>query len=46
MPALTSKLERVVSELFSISVLRVGPGVKTGLSIQIPDPASVGADRL
>ncbi len=45
-PPLTPEIQTLVRELFNIEPLIVGPGIKTGLSIKIPDPAQVGADRV
>ena len=45
-PGLTSQLARMVGEHFQTDPLIVGPGLKTGLEIRLPDPGSVGADRI
>lgn len=43
-PALIGTLKRAVKIVTGVSALVVGPGVKTGLSIKIDDPAQLGAD--
>ena len=43
-PALTELVERAVVRLTGLSVLRVGPGVKTGFRIRIDDPSQLGGD--
>lgn len=43
-PALTSALKRAVRFVTGVTPIIVGPGVKTGLSIKIDDPAQLGAD--
>ncbi len=45
-PPVTPTFVRLVKSRFNIESLVVGPGIKTGLSIKIPDPASVGSDRI
>lgn len=45
-PGLTSLLAGMVKEHFDTEPLIVGPGLKTGLEIRLPDPGSVGADRI
>lgn len=45
-PQLTTKMASIVGELFKVEPLVVGPGIKTGLPIEISDPSSVGADRV
>ncbi|NDC39321.1 MAG: type III pantothenate kinase, partial [Proteobacteria bacterium] len=36
----------LVTERFGVEPLVVGPGVKTGMPIKLPDPTAVGADRI
>ena len=43
-PALNGTLKRAVKIATGADTLIVGPGVKTGLSIKIDDPAQLGAD--
>ena len=43
-PALIGTLKKAVKIVTGVSALVVGPGVKTGLSIKIDDPAQLGAD--
>ena len=45
-PALNTALRRAVKFVTGITPLIVGPGVKTGLSIKIDDPAQLGADMV
>ena len=43
-PALNTALKNAVRIVTGAKALIVGPGVKTGLSIKIDDPAQLGAD--
>jgi|1048.fasta_scaffold50661_2 type III pantothenate kinase len=45
-PPLTPILQKFFSERLGVPSLVVGPGMKTGISIHIDDPRSVGADRI
>ena len=45
-PQLTPVLVQVVDALFDAETVVVGPGIKTGLSINIDDPRTVGSDRV
>ncbi|HJM43277.1 MAG TPA: type III pantothenate kinase, partial [Nitrospinota bacterium] len=45
-PPLLPVLEEVSLRFFGIRPLVVGPGVRTGLSIQADNPKEVGADRI
>ena len=45
-PALISTLKKAIRFVTGIVPLVVGPGVKTGLSIKIDDPAQLGADMV
>jgi type III pantothenate kinase len=45
-PPLTPKIEQVIAEVAGARPLLVGPGIKTGLDIQLEDPREVGADRI
>ena len=43
-PELTDVIKKAVKKLTGASALAVGPGVKSGLQIQIDNPAQLGAD--
>lgn len=43
-PALVGTVKKAVKIVTGITPLIVGPGIKTGLSIKIDDPAQLGAD--
>jgi len=45
-PPSMSALERMCTKYFGLEPLVVGPGVKTGLPIQIDNPREIGADRI
>ena len=45
-PALTGVLERLAISYFNLKPYIVGPGIKTGMSIQYENPKEVGADRI
>ncbi len=45
-PPLTQDIVEFLGERFSLDVLQVGPGVKTGLPLRVKDPAGVGSDRV
>ena len=45
-PPVTPDLTAIVKNLFDVEPLIVGPGIRTGLSIEIADPSTVGADRV
>jgi len=45
-PALNGTLKRAVKIVTGATALIVGPGIKTGLSIKIDDPAQLGADMV
>lgn len=45
-PALTEVFDRVCCRLFNAPPIVVGPGVRTGMSMQIENPREVGADRI
>jgi len=45
-PKLNHALTSAVIKYFHCQPLMIGPGTKTGLSISIEDPKSVGADRI
>ena len=43
-PDLTGTVKRAVEKYAGVTAMVVGPGIKTGLSIRIDDPAQLGAD--
>lgn len=43
-PAVTSVLKNAIESLLEVDVMTVGPGIKTGLSIVIDNPAQLGSD--
>ncbi|MCI5648941.1 MAG: type III pantothenate kinase [Fusicatenibacter sp.] len=43
-PQLTDQVKRAAEKVIGKPVKTVGPGLKTGLNIQIDDPATVGSD--
>jgi type III pantothenate kinase len=45
-PQLNFSLEKACREAFGLDPLFVGPGVRTGLVIQVENPKEVGADRI
>ncbi len=45
-PALTEIFETVCERLFGVEPLTVGPGIRTGMKMQIENPREVGADRI
>lgn len=45
-PPLNGPLQEVSRAAFGVEPLMVGPGVKTGLVIQVENPKEVGADRI
>lgn len=45
-PPLMFTLERMCDKYFGIKPLVIGPGIRTGLNIQIENPREVGADRI
>ncbi|MCG1025697.1 MULTISPECIES: type III pantothenate kinase [Dehalobacter] len=45
-PPVTPALERMIKKYFSVTPIIVGPGVKTGISINIDNPRELGADRI
>lgn len=45
-PPIVTVLEQVAREYFSLYPLVVGPGVKTGMDINMDNPREVGADRI
>lgn len=45
-PPLGVEYERLAGQYVDVGCLMVGPGIKTGMAIEIDSPAEVGADRL
>lgn len=45
-PALVDTLKKAIKIVCNVDAMVVGPGVKTGLSIKIDDPAQLGADMV
>lgn len=45
-PSITGNVKDAVEKLCNISVLVVGPGIKTGISIVIDNPGQLGADLI
>ncbi len=45
-PQINIALEHVSKKVFGAKLLMVGPGVKTGLVLQVENPKEVGADRI
>ncbi len=43
-PDLTGTVKRAIEKFAGVSAIAVGPGIKTGLSIRIDDPAQLGSD--
>ncbi len=45
-PPLTKTIKNAVKTLYNIDALVVGPGIKTGINLQVDNPAQVGADLI
>ena len=45
-PQLNAALLQVSQDMFHVDPVMIGPGVKTGLVIQVDNPREVGADRI
>lgn len=45
-PSVTANVSELVKNLYKLDCLYVGPGVKSGISLKVSDPSSVGADRV
>ena len=45
-PTLNDVFLRAVEQAFGVSLMLVGPGLKTGMPILYEDPREVGADRI
>ncbi len=45
-PPLTRTIKSAISMLYGVEAIVVGPGVKTGINLQVDNPAQVGADLI
>lgn len=45
-PPLTQAFKHLVQDCFKLDAMIVGPGIRTGISINLSDPRAVGADRV
>lgn len=45
-PPINITLETMAQKYFGLTILQVGPGIKTGISIKIESPRELGADRI
>lgn len=45
-PPLTNTIKNAISILYGVDSLIVGPGIKTGINLQVDNPAQVGADLI
>lgn len=45
-PPLNTVMKKAIKTVFGVDPLMVGPGIKTGISIQCDSPSSVGADLI
>lgn len=45
-PPLNDALQEICTRYFHVEPLLIGPGIKTGMSIEYEDPREVGADRI
>jgi len=43
-PSVTNTVTRAIEKLYCVKALVIGPGIKTGLSIKIDNPAQLGSD--
>lgn len=43
-PSVTNTVTRAIEKLYNVKALVIGPGIKTGLSIKIDNPAQLGSD--
>ncbi|MDR2531285.1 MAG: type III pantothenate kinase [Oscillospiraceae bacterium] len=43
-PPVTMQIKAAAEDLFGLTALIIGPGIKTGLNIKIDDPSSLGGD--
>lgn len=45
-PPITPTMSKLLRERFGVTPMVVGPGLKTGIQIKVPEPQTVGADRI
>lgn len=45
-PPLTKTIQNAINMLYGVEAIVVGPGVKTGINLQVDNPAQVGADLI
>lgn len=45
-PPVTGRIQKAIKMLYGIDSLVVGPGIKTGINLQVDNPAQVGADLI
>lgn len=45
-PPLNNIMKSAIKKMFGIDAMLVGPGIKTGINIQMDNPASVGSDLI
>lgn len=45
-PPLTKNIQNALKMLYDVDALIVGPGIKTGINLQVDNPAQVGADLI
>ncbi len=45
-PPLTDTIRNAIKTLYNIDCLVVGPGIKTGINLQVDNPSQVGADLI
>ena len=45
-PPLTKNIQNAIKTLYNVDALIVGPGIKTGINLQVDNPSQVGADLI
>lgn len=45
-PPLTKNIQNAIKMLYDVDALVVGPGIKTGINLQVDNPSQVGADLI
>lgn len=45
-PPLTKNIQNAINMLYGVEAIVVGPGVKTGINLQVDNPSQVGADLI
>ncbi len=45
-PPLTKNIQNAIKTLYDVDALVVGPGIKTGINLQVDNPSQVGADLI